>query len=510
MIRPVNAITLAAALLWPLASPLAETAGDTDKIFRQHCAACHGPERLGGTGPALLPQNLSRLRRNAAVEVITQGRALTQMPAFGELLTEHQIDSLANYIYQPSATIPDWSMEQIRASQVIHHQPGTLGDNPVFEADLQNLFIVVELGDHHATILDGDKFEPIHRFKTRFALHGGPKYSSDGRFVYFASRDGWISKFDIYNLKVVAEVRAGINTRNAAVSFNNKYIAVGNYLPHNLVILDAEDLSPIASLPMHNDQGKSSRVSAVYTAPPRASFIVALKDIAEIREIPYDNIEPGKPVKMRKVATADYLDDFFFNQQYSVVMGAARPSGSGESNEGISGKVINLDTGEKLADLAIPGMPHLGSGISWEYQGRQVMATPNLNSGKVSVIDMESWEVVDTLETEGPGFFMRSHNQSPYAWVDVFFGPNKDKVHVFDKKTLKLVKTLTPAPGKTAAHVEFTRDGKYALLSIWDKDGAVIVYDANTLEEVKRLPMSKPSGKYNVYNKTHYEAGTSH
>jgi hypothetical protein len=39
--------------------------------------------------------------------------------------------------------------------------------------------------------------------------------------------DGWISKFDIYNLKVVAKVRAGINTRNAAVAFNNKYVAVG-------------------------------------------------------------------------------------------------------------------------------------------------------------------------------------------------------------------------------------------------------------------------------------------
>jgi hypothetical protein len=75
---------------------------------------------------------------------------------------------------------------------------------------------------------------------------------------------------------------------------------------------------------------------------------------------------------------------------------------------------------------------------------------------------------------------------------------------------LELVKTLQPEPGKTAAHVEFTRDGRYALLSIWDDDGAVVVYDARTLEEVKRLPMRKPSGKYNVYNKTHYDAGTSH
>ena len=83
-------------------------------------------------------------------------------------------------------------------------------------------------------------------------------------------------------------------------------------------------------------------------------------------------------------------------------------------------------------------------------------------------------------------------------------------VHLIDKRTLEIAHTLQPEPGKTAAHVEFTKDGSHALLSIWEQDGAVIVYDANTLKEVKRLPMRKPSGKYNVYNKTHYAAGTSH
>jgi len=56
-------------------------------------------------------------------------------------------------------------------------------------------------------------------------------------------------------------------------------------------------------------------------------------------------------------------------------------------------------------------------------------------------------------------------------------------------------------PGKTAAHVEFTKDGRYALVSIWETGGAIVVYAAQTLEEVKRIPMNKPSGKYNVYNK---------
>jgi hypothetical protein len=139
-----------------------------------------------------------------------------------------------------------------------------------------------------------------------------------------------------------------------------------------------------------------------------------------------------------------------------------------------------------------------------------VMATPNLKRGLVTVIDMDTWKVIRQLETLGPGFFMRSHENTPYAWTDVFFGPNKDVMHVFDKRTLEMVKTLRPEPGKTSGHVEFTRDGRYALVSLWEMDGALIVYDAATLEEVKRIPMRKPSGKYNVYNKINRSAGTSH
>jgi hypothetical protein len=58
--------------------------------------------------------------------------------------------------------------------------------------------------------------------------------------------------------------------------------------------------------------------------------------------------------------------------------------------------------------------------------------------------------------------------------------------------------------------VEFTRDGRHALVSIWDDDGAVVVYDSETFEEVRRLPMRRPSGKYNVFNKITLSEGTSH
>ena len=495
---------------------------DAAKLYKTHCAECHGANRLGEMGPALLPANLKRLKKKAAVEVIKHGRAATQMPAFAEKLNAAEIQSLVGYVYTPLLEVPVWGLAEINASHIIHNPESELPDKPVFEVDdLLNLFLVVELGDHHVTLLDGDRMQPIHRFQSRFALHGGPKYSPTGRFVYFASRDGWISKYDIYNLKLVAEIRAGINTRNLAVSADGRYAMVANYLPHTLVLLDARDLTPIKLYSVEDDKGKTSRVSAVYTAPPRNSFIAALKDIPEVWEISYEdeppmgfgswvhdykkesgeNLKP-EPFPVRRIGVNDYLDDFFFDQDYVSLIGASR--------EG-KGQVVNMDVGRVVVkDLDLPGMPHLGSGITWEYKGRPVLATPNLKEGSVTVIDMESWKTIKRIETLGPGFFMRSHEQTPYAWVDVFFGPNKDAVHVIDKRTLEIVKTLRPAPGKTAAHVEFTRDGKYALLSIWDTDGAVVVYDAATLKEVKRLPMNKPSGKYNVYNKTRYSAGTSH
>lgn len=182
----------------------------------------------------------------------------------------------------------------------------------------------------------------------------------------------------------------------------------------------------------------------------------------------------------------------------------------GAARNAKNGQVINLNVGRKVSDLALDGLPHLGSGIIFDYEGRSVLATPHLKQPTVSVIDMTSWNTIKRIDTLGPGFFMRSHENTPYAWVDVFFGEHRDAVHVIDKRTLEIVRTLRPAPGKTAAHVEFTKDGRFALLSVWDDDGAIVVYDAATLEEVKRIPMRKPVGKYNVHNKITFSAGTSH
>jgi len=497
---------------------------DPARLYQDHCAACHGASRTGGMGPALLPESLERLRRAEASKVIAQGRAATQMPAFGERLPADAVAALADWIYTPVSPAPTWAEADIRASRVETPGAAALPARPAWRADPMNLFVVVEGGDHHVSLVDGDRFEPVHRFASRYALHGGPKFTPDGRYVFFGSRDGWITKYDLWNLTVVAEVRAGLNMRNVAVSADGLWVIAANYLPHTLALFDA-GLRLVKTYAAATLDGRTgSRVSAVYDAATRRSFIVALKDIAELWEISYDpKAEPifdglvhdyamgeaiAKPgtFGVRRTKLDEALDDFFFDPGYHHVLGATRPRADGAP----SAQVVNLDIRRKVAELPIAGMPHLGSGITFDWNGTTVLASPNLKGSAVDVIDMKTWKLVKTIATPGPGFFVRSHEATPYAWTDSMMSPTaKDTLTVFDKRTLETVATLRE-PGRTLAHVEFTKDGRYALASVWELDGALVVYDAATLKEVKRLPMSKPVGKYNVWNKITRSEGTSH
>ena len=496
------------------------------KLYQTHCALCHAPNRLGAVGPALLPANLSRLKKKEALSIVQNGREMTQMLGFSHVMNEAEIAAVVDWIYSPLQEKLTWDKTEIEDSHILYPKAQNLPNRPIFSADPENIFLVVETLDHHISVLDGDTFKVLERFPTRFALHGGPKFTENGRFVYLASRDGWISKYDLWNFKMVAEIRAGINTRNVAISPDGKHVIVANYLPENLVLLDG-DLNLIKIIPATDRDGKaSSRVSAVYDATPRQSFIAALKDVPEVWEISYNPQAPeialggwAHDYKMgegafvpgylnaQRTLLDTPLDDFFFTQDYSELMGASRTG---------DGQVVNLDVKKKIAELPLDGMPHLGSGITWDWtdengEVHRVMASTNLKSAKVSVIDLKSYQLIKEIPIRGPGFFLRSHSKSPYAFVDSMMSPAKNILQVIDKRTLKIVHELSVEKGKTLAHVEFTKDGRYALASLWENDGAIIVFDTqNDFKEVARLPMKKPVGKYNVYNKTRRDEGTSH
>ena len=118
-------------------------AADAPASYKQHCASCHGEARLGGLGPALIPENLARLRKGEAEKVIRDGRPATQMLGFGDRLSADEIKALVDYAYTPITPMPAWGEKEITASRIVL-EAKPLPDKPVFKADPLNLFVVVE------------------------------------------------------------------------------------------------------------------------------------------------------------------------------------------------------------------------------------------------------------------------------------------------------------------------------------------------------------------------------
>ena len=71
MHRLLSSIVFAAIACLAVLAYAAEP--DVIHLYKEHCAECHGEDRLGRLGPALLPQNLKRLRKKRALGVISKG-----------------------------------------------------------------------------------------------------------------------------------------------------------------------------------------------------------------------------------------------------------------------------------------------------------------------------------------------------------------------------------------------------------------------------------------------------
>ena len=68
---------------------------DSEAIFASNCARCHGGDRSGGRGPALLPE---RLTQDPAIYQTTITNGSGGMPSFSTKLSADEISALVEYI----------------------------------------------------------------------------------------------------------------------------------------------------------------------------------------------------------------------------------------------------------------------------------------------------------------------------------------------------------------------------------------------------------------------------
>jgi mono/diheme cytochrome c family protein len=95
----------------PAPTPLPPSSIDAGELFASNCASCHGTNRGGSIGPALIPEALATLSDsevkstilNGRQGTLPNGRQGTLMPAWNDLLTDEEIDALIQLVKYTSS-----------------------------------------------------------------------------------------------------------------------------------------------------------------------------------------------------------------------------------------------------------------------------------------------------------------------------------------------------------------------------------------------------------------------
>jgi hypothetical protein len=205
-----------------------------------------------------------------------------------------------------------------------------------------NLFVVVEGGDHHVSLLDGDRLRSSPLCQPLRPARRPQVHARRALCVL------WLARWLDHQVRPVAPARGGRGARGPEHAQRGRErrrpLGHGRQLPaaHRGAVRCRPE--PGALRRHHARRQEASRVSAVYDATPRRSFVVALKDMPELWEISYDpKAEPiydglvhdykmGEAIAkpgfqgVRRTPLDEPLDDFFFDQSYRHVLGATRPA----------------------------------------------------------------------------------------------------------------------------------------------------------------------------------------
>lgn len=326
--------------------------------------------------------------------------------------------------------------------------------------------------------------------------HGTIKFSKDGRYAYVIGRDGYVSKIDLFTLKVIKQVKGGDNTIGGVMSQDGRYIALSNYSPGEVRILDADTLEMVKTVPAVREfpDGRRdiSRVVGLVDAPGNL-LIFSLMDSDGLWVI--DTGKRDFPVikKFWDIGKTPY-DALITPEGRYYVVGFLNSQWVGlldtwDMSEVKTVSTINIRGNDKNTEVnTVPlwKIPHLKG---WAIAG-ELAVLPAVQREVALVYDARNWRIITEIPLAGTALYTVSGPDARYVWVDLV-GKNGDKIQIIDLRTLEVIKTLLP--GKGATHPQFTPKGDAVYVSLMD-EGKVVVYDSTTFEKIKEFPARSPSG----------------
>ncbi len=497
-----------------------EAFAHSKKLYFQRCAGCHGVLRKGATGKNLEPANMKKLGQKRLEKIIAIGTE-GGMNNFDDLFSEQEIKDMATYIQLPPPPPAEMTLAEMKERWKVFVKPEDYPTKPMHDRNWENFFMVILRDAGKVGIIDGDTKEVVAKVNTGYAVHV-MKESSDGRFWFTQGRDGRMTKIDLWQSppKVVAETQIASDARDVAVShygeWKDKYVIGGGYWPPHFVILDAETMEPLKvvstrGVSVDGEYVNEARVAAVYNTPKAPTWIVAVKELGQLWQVDYSDLDN---LRIEQINTNKFLHDGFFDPTQRYFQIAANASNRME--------IMDSETRKAVASIETGKKPHPGPGANWvDPKCGPVAGTPHLGEGKVTVWGNDpkghpdkAWKICYSVETDGPGLFIRTHPNSPYVIVDQTKHPEPEvqqSIQVISKETGKIVETIqvTEQEKGLATHIEFNKDGTEFWVSVWVRGGKknwdkgeIVVYDSKTLKEKARIKgLETPTGKFNVYNR---------
>lgn len=490
-----------------------QTASD---VYFNRCAGCHGTLRAGATGPAILPEDRTLSIGTAGLETILTNGLPGGMPAFGNagILSPEEIELVANFIQVDPPTPPPLALDEIVQTWDLKIPVADRPTEPETTRDWENFTGVILRDAGQVAVVDADTKEMVALLDTGFAVHI-LRSSATGRYFIAVGRDGRVTMIDLWTEtpEIVAQVQGCFDARSVDASkfegYEDQYIVEGCYWPPQYVVFDGQTLEPLAVHDVLSDDINGNPLEEVRVASIVAShfdpyWVMGLKESGYVGIVDYS--QPDFPM-IEKIAADVALHDGGWDHtgRYFIIAANAQ-------NKLM---VIDVKEQELVAGIETGQTPHPGRGANWEDpEFGWVYATTHLGEGKLTLVGADpegrpdvAWTVVREIEIPGTGsLFLKTHPESPWVWMDTPLSNVEDETRqicVYDKATATMEQCFSAADHGRVTHFEYNKAGDEVWVSVWDKDGQIVIYDDASMTETERIDedwLVTPTGKFNVYN----------
>ncbi|AGI25716.1 cytochrome d1 heme subunit [Pseudomonas sp. ATCC 13867] len=480
---------------------------DAARLFQENCTTCHSADRGGYIAPALNSTALNS-SETALRSMIMLGIPDTLMPPWHGVLSDEQIRALAHYIKTTPRDNPQWTLQDIRDSLEVLVDESKPPDKPVYDGDVRDLMAIMQRGRYgkapaaRVVFFDGKTNKQVGEVPTDYAPHILDYDPVNPRWGYLKTDTSEIYKIDLYSLKAVRKVKAGLSGPSIAVSADGRYLLSGSFSPGIVTLFDARTLEPLSRVELRGKDYDGKQVesasSMVIASPLDNTFAIAVRQTGQVWIL--DPSRPQEPIVTRIEKVGRFVHDAFLSADRRYMFLA--------DYVGNAFAVVDLKERKLVKTIAGGCQPHVGSGAITEIKGRQVAFGTNIGTcdkgDVVTVWDARTFETIKQIPVSGATESPAAHPDAPYVAVDVVSKDSRARrVELIDKNTLSVAKTI-----EADGHLyfpEYTRDGKYLYISGGYSGDRLHIYDSHSLEEVASYPLETPAG---IFSRARTEWGT--